>query len=247
MRFTIRNAILPLATGSQPDPALAPVGHGSPLSYALDEIAAAGITGIVAVLPEDVAPPPELRRLDGVRIVRTRAPAGPGAALLAAASHVEPGPLAVIEPEMLIPGGTCLREMKEAYRRGGSGHLVATCVVPREETDRYVIVDPLATIGASPVFRAVGIVARPDARDAPSDLAAAGRYILHPRALAELEAQRRAARGPICLTRAICTSLPQVGLGGFPISGRRYDCTRAVDLAAARIALAPQRVIRAAE
>ena len=82
----------------------------------------------------------------------------------------------------------------------------ASCViaaedVPREETSHYGIVQPEA--GSGDVFRVVNVVEKPAPKDAPSNLAIAGRYIFSPVVFDMIRRVKPDKRHEIQLTDAI--------------------------------------------
>ncbi|MFN7223240.1 MAG: UTP--glucose-1-phosphate uridylyltransferase [Paracoccaceae bacterium] len=146
-------------------------------------------------------------------------PLGLGHAILCAKGLTLPGPFAVILPDDLILGEPCLSEMAKDYTKG---HMIAAMDVRPEETRLYGIFRPAGpSIGRSvPVS---GMVEKPSA-NAPSRLAAVGRYILDPIIFTTLESVGRGAGGEIQLTDAIARDAERIPLTAFRFSGTRYDC-----------------------
>lgn len=148
---------------------------------------------------------------------------GLGHAVLCAAEHVLPGPVAVMLPDDLIVGSKpCLSELVDAYCGGRAGHMVATMTVPQQETSKYGILS--VTNSVERVLHADAIVEKPDAELAPSREAVVGRYILDPKIFETLRSQEPGAGGEIQLTDAISRDIQDVGLAGFRFSGQRFDC-----------------------
>lgn len=150
-------------------------------------------------------------------------PLGLGHAVLCAKDNVLPGPVAVILPDDLIiskPG--CLSSMITQYTDCVAGHLVGAMKVPAELTSRYGILSPVSENG--PLLYANAVVEKPPAGQAPSRMAVVGRYILDESIFADLETQGVGAGGEIQLTDAIACGIDRVGLAGFHIPGRRFDC-----------------------
>lgn len=148
---------------------------------------------------------------------------GLGHAVLCAAPHVLPGPVAVILPDDLIVGGKgCLSEMVEAYERAEAGHMVATMTVPEEATAKYGILAVTSQDG--PLLRASGMVEKPDPADAPSREAVVGRYVLDASIFDDLKTQEPGAGGEIQLTDSIARGAERIGLAGYRFSGTRFDC-----------------------
>jgi UTP-glucose-1-phosphate uridylyltransferase len=159
---------------------------------------------------------------DDVVFTMQHEPLGLGHAVLCARAHILPGPVAVILPDDLILGKSCIGEMIEAYTAGASGHLVATMPVAAEETNKYGI---LSVIGQDAnLLKADGMVEKPAPEDAPSLDAVVGRYVLDPSIFDVLSTQPPGAGNEIQLTDAINTGAGTVGLAGLRFSGERFDC-----------------------
>ncbi|MEL7280468.1 MAG: UTP--glucose-1-phosphate uridylyltransferase [Pseudomonadota bacterium] len=148
---------------------------------------------------------------------------GLGHAVLCAAEHVLPGPVAVLLPDDLIVGQEpCLAELVDAYEETGCGHMVATMTVAREETSRYGVLS--ITQSDKAVLHADAIVEKPAPDIAPSCEAVVGRYVLSPQIFETLRSQTPGAGGEIQLTDAIARDIGDIGLAGFRFSGQRFDC-----------------------
>lgn len=245
--------------------ALLPVLDTPLIQFALDEARAAGAERIVLVArPDDVALHDyvagatlvdrlaasgrvgaaariEAMRLDtDIAFAPQAEPLGLGHAVLQAAPHVLPGPVAVILPDDLFLGEPALPELVERYQRTGAGHMVAIAGVAAEAASRYGVLDPLGRPHDG-VMRAVGLVEKPPAGDAPSTLAVAGRYVLHPGIFADLRALRPARGAPVELSHAIARGIDRVGLAGSLASGRWFDCSTPDGLLDAAVALRRHR------
>ena len=82
-----------------------------------------------------------------------------------------------------------------------------------------------------------GMVEKPAAKDAPSNLAVIGRYILAPTVLKNLRNQKGGAGGEIQLTDAIAAEIEQErNVYGYRFSGQRYDCGSKVGFLQATVA-----------
>jgi len=93
--------------------------------------------------------------------------------------------------------------------------------VPRNQISRYVIV---ATGGESgPLHKVTDLVEKPDADQAPSDLAIFGRYVLAPEVLAALDRTKPGAGKEIQLTDAIRDTIDSSGVSALEYTGDHYD------------------------
>jgi UTP-glucose-1-phosphate uridylyltransferase len=160
--------------------------------------------------------------VDNVVFTMQHEPLGLGHAVLCAKEHVLPGPVAVILPDDLILGRSCISELVEAYESSACGHLVATMPVAPEEIDKYGILSVSGRSGS--LLLASGMVEKPNLADAPSNEAVVGRYILDERIFGTLATQSPGTGNEIQLTDAINAEAQTIGLAGFRFSGKRFDC-----------------------
>ena len=165
---------------------------------------------------------------------------GLGHAISCAADFVLPGPIGVILPDDVIFDTFCMGEMARSYT---VGHMVAAMEVAPEDTCNYGIFR-LAGPSVGRCVTVDGMVEKPALGQAPSRLAAVGRYILDPVILSTLQATRRGAGGEIQLTDAIAEDAKTLSLSAFRFSGTRYDCGNHDGLLEA--ACARQRMVKTA-
>jgi UTP--glucose-1-phosphate uridylyltransferase len=92
------------------------------------------------------------------------------------------------------------------------------------------------------IVRAKGMVEKPKAEDAPSNLAVIGRYILTPKVLQNLNKMKQGAGGEIQLTDAIAQEIGgKDAVYGFRFQGQRYDCGSKAGFLQATVAFALAR------
>src|SRR5665647_2253327 len=117
--------------------------------------------------------------------------------------------------------------------------------VPPESIHLYgcAAVEPLSEDGGDgSVVRVIGLVEKPDAADAPSNLAVIGRYILDPSIFATLAKTSPGSGNEIQLTDALqeraASSEAGGGVHGVIFRGRRYDTGDRLDYLKAVVRLA---------
>jgi len=219
------------------------------IQYAIDEARAAGITEFIFVTSRgksaledyfDGAPHLEetlkkknktslleaLKKTDmdsgAIAYVRQREALGLGHAVWCARRLIGNEPFAVLLPDdVILADKPCLAQMVEAYEEVG-GNMVATMEVPMSKVSSYGVLDVEDDMGA--LVKAKGMVEKPKAEDAPSNLAVIGRYILHPQVLENLNDRKIGAGGEIQLTDAIDQEIKGTGVYGYRFRGERYDC-----------------------
>ncbi len=147
---------------------------------------------------------------------------GLGHAVLTASAVVGDEPFAVILADELIdakPGA--LAQMIKVYQETGSS-VLGVNEVPHEEVSSYGIVK--LSDQPSMSNKIAQMVEKPTPEEAPSNLAAIGRYILTPRIFTELRKTQRGVGGEIQLTDAISALLNYEAIFAHVIEGKRYDC-----------------------
>ena len=237
------------------------------IQYAVDEALEAGIEQIIFVTGrgksaiEDhfdisyelettmAARGKPLDVLDGTRLkpgaiayVRQQEPMGLGHAVWCARDIVGDEPFAVLLADdfMVSAQGQrgCLRQMVEAYNTVG-GNLLCAQQVAEDQTDKYGVITPGTRDGT--LTEVKGLVEKPRAGTAPSNLAVIGRYILQPEVMRVLEGQEKGAGGEIQLTDAMARMIGGQPFHGVTFQGVRYDCGDKAGYAQANLALALSR------
>ena len=217
---------------------LLPVYDRPVIEFAIDEAVEAGAERIIVVVSEakaairkflgDIAiasnqsagRPRGARSCPEIVYVAQDQPLGLGDAILCCRGLTLPGPFGVILPDDVITGRSCLPEMARSYQ---SGHMIAAMSVPQQDTRNYGIF-ALRGSATDVCIPATGIVEKPLRGQAPSSLAAVGRYLLLPMIFDVLGQTANGAGGELQLTDAIETATRSVPLSAFRFSGTRYDC-----------------------
>ena len=153
-----------------------------------------------------------------IAYVRQNRPMGLGHAVWCARRLIGNEPFAVLLPDDVIAAEKpCLQQMIEAYEQTG-GNMVAAMEVPPAKASSYGVLDIDEDMGS--IVRAKGMVEKPRAEDAPSNLAVIGRYILTPKILTNLNRMKQGAGGEIQLTDAIAEETKAGNVFGFRFRGR---------------------------
>lgn len=181
--------------------------------------------------------------LEGTRLtpgnavfVRQQEPRGLGHAIWCARDIVGDEPFAIILPDEFMVGQPgCLKQMVDAYDKVG-GNLICALEVPMEETPSYGVLDPGARDGV--LTEVKGLVEKPKAGTAPSNLIVAGRYILQPEVMDLLATQEAGAGGEVQLTDSMAKLIGKQPFHGVTFAGERFDCGSKLGFAQANFALA---------
>ncbi len=168
--------------------------------------------------------------------VRQQEPLGLGHAIWCARDIVGDEPFAIFLPDELMVGSPgCMKQMVDAYNQLG-GNVVCALEIPIEDTPSYGVIDPGKRDGA--ITEVKGLVEKPAAGTAPSNLILPGRYILQPEVMRILETQEAGAGGEIQLTDAMAQMIGQQAFHGMTFEGKRYDCGSKTGYVEANLALA---------
>jgi len=175
-----------------------------------------------------------------IAYIRQHKPMGLGHAVWCARQLIADEPFAVILPDDVIAAEKpCLQQMIEAYEETG-GDMVAAMEVPHEKTSSYGVLDAAEDRGS--VVRIKGMVEKPKAGEAPSNLAVIGRYILSPSVMQNLHEMQQGNGGEIQLTDAIAEDIAAGGnVFGYLFRGQRFDCGSKAGFLQATVAFALAR------
>jgi UTP--glucose-1-phosphate uridylyltransferase len=167
---------------------------------------------------------------------RQREPLGLGHAVWCARHLVGDEPFAILLADDVVQADKpCLRQMMDVYDEVG-GNVVGVVDVPREQTNRYGILDVENDNGR--LAKVKGLVEKPEPSQAPSTLSIIGRYILQPEIFHELDAQRIGQGGEIQLTDSMARLIGRQPFHGLRYKGTRFDCGDKVGFIEANISFA---------
>lgn len=171
--------------------------------------------------------------------VRQQEPMGLGHAIWCARDIVGNEPFAIFLPDEFMHGSPgCMAQMVDAYHRLG-GNIISVLEVPNDKVSSYGVIAPGKSDGA--VTEVLGLVEKPEAEDAPSNLIISGRYILQPELMQVLAGQAKGAGGEIQLTDAMAQMIGQQPFHAVTFDGKRYDCGSKVGYIEANLAVALER------
>ena len=156
-------------------------------------------------------------------MVRQREMKGLGHAILTGQSLIGNEPFGVLLSDDLClnDGPGVLSQMAELYKQFRCS-IVAIQEVPRDETHKYGVISGENLKDG--IFRVDEMVEKPDPKDAPSNLAIIGRYILTPDIFEILSETEPGAGGEIQLTDALQTQARRGCVMAYKFAGRRFDC-----------------------
>ncbi|MEK6679387.1 MAG: UTP--glucose-1-phosphate uridylyltransferase GalU [Nitrospirota bacterium] len=153
--------------------------------------------------------------------VRQKEPLGLGHAILCAKHLVGDEPFAVLLGDDIIDSKVpALAQMIKIYKKYGTS-ILGIEEVPKDKTQHYGVIRPERIEDG--VFRVLDLIEKPKPKEAPSNLAIIGRYILEPEIFDVLENTVPGKLGELQLTDGLKNLLSSQQIYGYKINGNRYD------------------------
>lgn len=171
----------------------------------------------------------DISNLSNIYYVRQKNPLGLGHAISCAEAFVGDEPFVVLLGDDIIYTDEkrgeipVTKQLMNKYGELGGGTILGVQEVPENAVNKYGIVAPLKRMDESTV-EVENFVEKPSIEEAPSRLAALGRYVLEPEIFKYLKEVKPGKGGEIQLTDAIL-AMKQAGnrLYAYDFKGLRYD------------------------
>jgi len=179
-----------------------------------------------------------ISEMASIHYIRQKDPRGLGHAVAVAEPHVQGEPFAVLLGDDIIVAEPLLERMIAVYERYGRS-VIAVQEVARSDIHLYGAIKP--EFVEDDLARVLDIVEKPAAEEAPSTLAAIGRYVLTPEIFAALRETSPGAGGEIQLTDAIRMLATEQAVYALVYEGGRFDIGKKLDYLRATIELAVDR------
>ncbi|HUE68497.1 MAG TPA: UTP--glucose-1-phosphate uridylyltransferase GalU [Candidatus Acidoferrum sp.] len=175
-----------------------------------------------------------------ITYVQQKEPLGLGHAVWTARLLVEGEACAVLlaDDVILNDGEPCLKQLIDAHHKTGAT-VLAVRRVPRSEVSRYGIIATSGSKGG--IYEVTDVVEKPSRADAPSDLAALGRYVILPAVFDELDRGEPGAGKEIQLVDAIKRTIGRHPVVGIEFEGDYYDTGTVPGYLRANLMLAMKR------
>jgi UTP--glucose-1-phosphate uridylyltransferase len=181
----------------------------------------------------------EITDMASIHYIRQRDPLGLGHAVSVAEDHVGREPFAVLlGDDIMAETNPLLSEMLRVHERYGRS-VLAAMEVSREEIRLYGCIEP--EFVEDRLARVLSVVEKPEPDNAPSNLAAIGRYVLTPEIFDALRDVEPGVGGEIQLTDAINALAQQQAVYAHVFEGGRFDVGNKLDYMKAMIELAIDR------
>ncbi|MBC8180477.1 UTP--glucose-1-phosphate uridylyltransferase GalU [candidate division KSB1 bacterium] len=172
----------------------------------------------------------EIRRISdmaNIHFIRQKEMKGLGDAIYHARLHTGDEPFAVLLGDTvidsIIPVTQQLADIYNQYQQS----ILGVEVVPQEKVNRYGIVG--GNNISDRIMEISNLVEKPTVKQAPSNLAIAGRYILTPEIYKALEQTKPGKNNELQLTDALKILLKRENIYSYTIEGKRYDIGSKID------------------
>ena len=148
---------------------------------------------------------------------------GLGHAILTGETLIGEEPFAVILADDLCDNEdeAVLAQMVKLYEEYQCS-IVAVEEVPKEDTNKYGVI--AGEFISDDLVRVTNMVEKPDPKDAPSNLAIIGRYILTPDIFDILRETKPGKGGEIQITDALLEQAKEGKVLAYKFQGKRFDC-----------------------
>ena len=181
----------------------------------------------------------EIKKLNikkkNMKIIFQDKPSGLADAILRTEKYVKKEDFCVILPDDLIIGSNCTQELINVYNKKKST-VIGVMEVDKKEVSSYGIIE--SSIFKKNKYKIKNMIEKPKVKDAPSNLAIVGRYILLNDIYEFIKKTKIGSGGELQITDAIFLSSKINEVWGYKFSGKRYDCGSKIGFLKAQIATA---------
>jgi UTP--glucose-1-phosphate uridylyltransferase len=171
--------------------------------------------------------------------IRQKEALGLGHAVYAAKDLLNNESFAVILGDDIIDAEIpCLKQLIKIYEKR-QATIFAVQKIPKEDISKYGVIGAVEV--DKRLYKVNQLVEKPSAREAPSNLAIIGRYILTPRIFNAILKVKPDSRGEIQLTNAINMLVKEEPVYAYEFVGTRYDAGNKLGFLIATVELALKR------
>jgi len=166
----------------------------------------------------------EISSMANVHYIRQKDPKGLPDAILAAEKHIGDEPFAVLLGDDIITSEIpCTRQLIDVYTAYHSS-VIAVQDVPREKISRYGAVKAsMMTPSVNGLFQVEHIIEKPRVEEAPSTLAAIGRYVFTPEIFDAMKRTKPGVNNELQIADSINLLCESQKVYACAFKGKRYD------------------------
>ncbi|MCY7855676.1 UTP--glucose-1-phosphate uridylyltransferase GalU [Bacillus sonorensis] len=159
--------------------------------------------------------------LANIHYIRQKEPLGLGHAVLSARHFIGDEPFAVLlGDDIMISEKPALQQLIDVYKEYKTSVIGVQCVEPAD-VSKYGIIQTATQ--KNKVYDIEDLVEKPAVREAPSNIAVMGRYILEPSIFPVLERTQKGAGNEIQLTDALRDICREQNIYARQLEGSRFD------------------------
>ena len=151
---------------------------------------------------------------------------GLGHAILTGETLIGNEPFAVILADDLCDNNgddSVLEQMVAVYNKYQCS-IVAIEEIPLDQTNKYGVIAGNLVDGTDNTYRVTDMVEKPDPKDAPTNMAIIGRYILTPDIFNIIKNTKPGKGGEIQITDALLAQAKEGKVIAYKFNGKRFDC-----------------------
>jgi len=150
---------------------------------------------------------------------------GLGHAILTGETLIGNEPFAVILADDLCTNENdgVLKQMIDVYEKYQCS-IIAIEEVPKEETYKYGVIAGNLVDSTDDTYRVTDMIEKPDPKDAPTNMAIIGRYILTPDIFDILRETKPGKNGEVQITDALLEQAKNGKVIAYKFDGQRFDC-----------------------
>lgn len=169
----------------------------------------------------------DIANLAQIFYIRQKEMKGLGDAVRYARNFVGNEPFVVLLGDTIVRSNTpCVRQLIDVYTQY-QAPVIGVEEVPENKVDRYGIVDGSLINGS--VYKVSDLVEKPEVKDAPSNLAIGGRYVLTAEVFDYIDQTEPGKGGEIQLTDALRAMAVEQKMLACKFEGKRYDIGNKLD------------------
>ncbi|RCX18271.1 UDP-glucose pyrophosphorylase [Anaerobacterium chartisolvens] len=163
----------------------------------------------------------DISNLVNIHYIRQKEPRGLGHAIHCAKTFIGDEPFAVLLGDDIVDSQVpCLKQLLDVFDRYQTT-IVGVQHVDWEDVSKYGIISCRQV--EDRVYRITDMIEKPDAENAPSNVAILGRYVITPGIFRHLENASPGKGGEIQLTDALKHLMDEENINAYDFIGNRYD------------------------
>jgi UTP--glucose-1-phosphate uridylyltransferase len=157
--------------------------------------------------------------------VRQKQMLGLGHAILTGEPLIGNEPFAVhLADDLCINDGDSVLTQMIAVFEKYQCSVVAIEEIPMDQTNKYGVIAGSLVDGTNDTYRVTDMVEKPESKDAPTNMAIIGRYILTPDIFEIIKKTKPGKGGEIQITDALLAQAKQGNVIAYKFKGKRFDC-----------------------